>query len=121
VVSVLAAFTFAGAIVMFMFARDIGVQVAKNQQTDLARYNSTVIVPAYTATIKAHQDTITTDQGEINQSDQAMAYWQQQVADAKIHVTCEAQGVSQFAGCGRGTGLTGQGPVYKVRLAELSQ
>ena len=34
-------------------------------------------------------------------------------------MTCEAQGVSQFAGCAQGTGLTGQGPVYAVRLAEL--
>ena len=121
VVSVLAAFTFAGAIVMFMFARDIGVQVAKDQQTDLARYSSTVIVPAYAAAIKADQNTITTDQGEVNRAGQAVAYWQQQVADAEIQVTCEAQGVSQFAGCGQGTGLTGQGPVYQVRLAELSK
>ena len=121
VVSVLAAFTFAGAIVMFMFARDIGVQVARNQQTDLARYNSTVIVPAYAAKIKPYQDTITTDQGEINQAGQAVAYWQQQVAGAKIQVTCEAQGISQVAGCGQGTGQTGQGPMYQVRLAELSQ
>ena len=51
----LAAFTFASAIVMFMFARDIAVQVAKDQQTDLARYNSTVIVPAYAAKITADQ------------------------------------------------------------------
>ena len=119
VVSVLAAFTFASAIVMFMFARDIGVQVAMDQQTDLARYNSTVIVPAYAATIEADQNIITTDQGEINQADQAVAYWQQQVANAEFQVTCEAQGVSQFAGCGQGTGLTGQGPVYQVRLADL--
>ena len=118
-VSVLAAFTFASAIVMFMFARDIGVQVAKDQQTDLARYNSTVIVPAYAATIEADQNTITTDQGEISRADQAVAYWQQQVANAEFQVTCEAQGVSQFAGCGQGTGLTGQGPVYQVRLADL--
>ena len=113
VVSVLAAFTFAGAIVMFIFASDIGVQVAKNQQTDLAHYNSTVIVPAYAATIKTYQDTVTTDQSEINQADQAVAHWQQQVAGAKIRVTCEAQGISQFAGCRQGTGLTGQGAVYR--------
>ena len=119
VVSVLAAFTFASAIVMFMFARDIGVQVAKDQQTDLARYNSTVILPAYAATIKADQNTITTDQGETNQAEQAVAYWQQQAADTELQLTCEAQGVSQFADCGQGTGLTGQGPVYQVRLAEL--
>jgi hypothetical protein len=37
VVTVLAAFTFASAIAMFMFARDIAVQEVKNQQTDLAR------------------------------------------------------------------------------------
>ena len=121
VVTVLAAFTFASAIVMFMFARDIGVQVAMNQQTDLARYNSTVIVPAYAATLAGDQHTITTDQGEISRADQAVAYWQQQVANAEFQVTCEAQGVSQFAGCGHGTGLTGQGPVYQVRLAALRE
>jgi hypothetical protein len=119
VVSVLAAFTFASAIVMFMFARDIGVQVARDQQADLARYNSTVILPAYAATIKADQNTITTNQGETNQAEQAVASRQQQAAGAELQLTCEAQGVSQFAGCGQGTGLTGQGPVYQVRLAEL--
>lgn len=118
VVSVLAAFTFASAIVIFMFARDIGVQVAKDQQADLARYTSTLIVPAYAATIKADKDT-TTDQGEINQATQTVAYWQQQAANDELQVTCEAQGVSQFAGCGQGTGLMGQGPVYRVRLAKL--
>jgi hypothetical protein len=121
VVTVLAAFTFASAIVMFMFARDIGVQVAKNQQTDLAQYNSTVIVPAYAATLEDDQHTITTDQGEIGRAEQPVAYWQQQVANAELQVTCEAQGVHQFAGCGQGTGLTGQGPVYQIRLAELSK
>jgi hypothetical protein len=119
VVSVLAAFTFASAIVMFMFARDIGVQVAKDQQTNLARYNSTVIVPAYAGTIKADQNTIAADQGVIGRADQAVAYWQQRVANDELQVTCEAQGVSQFAGCGQGTGLTGQGSVYQVRLTEL--
>jgi hypothetical protein len=118
-VSVLAAFTFASAIVIFMFARDIAVQEAKDQQTDLARYNSTVIVPAYAAKIKADQGTITTDQGDISQADQDVAYWQQQVANAELQVTCEANGVSQLAGCGLGTGVVGEGPVYAVRLAEL--
>ena len=121
VVSVLAAFTFASAIVMFMFARDIGVQVAKDQQTNLAQYNSTVIVPAYAATIKVDQNAITADQGDISRADQAVAYWQQRVANDELQVTCEVQGVSQFADCGRGTGLTGQGPVYQVRLAELGR
>jgi len=119
IVSVLAAFTFASAIVMFMFARDIAVQVDKDQQTGLARYNTTVIVPAYAGTIKADGDTITTDQGEINRADQTVAYWQQKVADDETQVTCEAQGVSQSFGCGQGTGLAGQGPVYAVKLAEL--
>jgi hypothetical protein len=119
VVSVLAAFTFASAIVMFMFAKDIAVQVAKDEQTDLARYNNTVIVPAYAAKIKADENTITTDQGQINQANRAVAYWQQKVASAELQVTCEAHGVSQFAGCGQGTGLVGQGSVYAVRVAEL--
>ena len=112
-VSVLAAFTFASAIVMFMFARDIGVQVARDQQADLARYNSTVILPAYAATIKADQNTITTDQGETNQAGQAVASLVAAGRRAELQVTCEAQGVSQFAGCGQGTGLTGQGPVTR--------
>ena len=47
-----------------------------------------------------------------------MASRQQQAADAELQLTCEAQGVSQFAACGQGTGLTGQGPVYQVRLAD---
>jgi Domain of unknown function (DUF4407) len=119
IVSVLAAFTFASAIVMFMFAKDIAVQVAKDQQTDLARYNITVIVPAYAAKITAYQDTITTAQSQVDKANQTVAFWQQKVASAELQVTCEAQGVSEFAGCGQGTGLVGQGSVYAVRLAEL--
>jgi hypothetical protein len=119
IVSVLAAFTFAGAIVMFMFGRDIAVQVDKDQQTDLARYNSAVIVPAYAAEISGDKDAITADQGHINQADRTVAYWQQQVASAMLQATCEAHGVSQSFGCGQGTGIAGQGPVYAVRLAEL--
>jgi Domain of unknown function (DUF4407) len=119
IVSVLAAFTFASAIVMFMFAKDIAVQVAKDQQTDLARYNNTVIVPAHAAEITTNHGTITTDQAQINQASQTVVSWQQKVASAELQVTCEAQGVSQFAGCAEGTALSGQGPVYAVRLAEL--
>jgi hypothetical protein len=119
IVSVLAAFIFSSAIVMFMFSRGVASQVATDQQTGLARYNSTVIVPAYAAKITADQDTITADQGKITQADQAVASWQQQVANAALQATCEKQGVSQFAGCGAGTGLAGQGPVYAVRVAEL--
>jgi hypothetical protein len=119
IVSVLAAFTFASAIVMFMFARDIAVQVAKDQQTGLARYDGTVIVPAYAAKIKADGDAIAADQSQIDQASQAEASWRQKVADAEVQVTCEAQGVTTFAGCGQGSGLVGQGRVYAVRLAEL--
>ena len=119
IVSALAAFTFATAIVMFMFAKDIAVQVAKDQQADLLRYNSTVIVPAYAAKIKAYQEAITTDQGEINQANQTVANRQQKVANAELQATCEAQGVSEFAGCAQGTGLVGQGSVYAVRLVDL--
>jgi len=119
VVSVLAAFTFASAIVMFMFARDIGVQVARDQQADLARYNSTVIVPAYAATIKADQNTITTDQGELTKLSRPWPIGSSKPPTPSSRLTCEAQGVRQFADCGQGTGLTGQGPVYQVRLAEL--
>lgn len=118
-VSVLAAFTFASAIVMFMFARDIAVQMAKDQQADLARYNETVIIPAYAGKITAAQNVIRADQGEINRASQTAASWGQQVATARVQATCEAHGVSRIAGCGQGTGLVGQGSVYAVRLAEL--
>ena len=45
VVSALAAFTFASAIVMFMFARDIGVQVAKTSRPTLPATTARVILP----------------------------------------------------------------------------
>ncbi len=118
-VSVLAALTFASAIVIFLFATDITVQIATDQQTGLARYNSTVIVPAYAGQIQASQDTIRADQAKISQASQTAAYWRLQVSAAALRATCEAQGVSGVAGCGPGTGLLGQGRVYDVRLAEL--
>ena len=93
--------------------------MAKDQQTDLARYNTTVIVPAYARRISADQGIISTDQNQINQANQAVAAWQQKVANDRVQATCEAQGVTQFAGCGKGTGLVGQGQVYNVRLTEL--
>jgi hypothetical protein len=119
IVSVLAAFTFASAIVMFMFAKDISTQVAKDQQTDLAHYNTTVIIPAYAKRIAADQATISTDQNQVNQANKVVAAWQRKVANDRVQVTCEAQGVTQFAGCGRGTGRVGEGQVYDVRLIEL--
>ena len=119
IVSVLAAFTFASAIVMFMFAKDISTQVAKDQQTDLAHYNATVIIPAYAKRISADQHAIRTDQAQINQANQVVAARQQKVDIARVQATCEAQGVTQFAGCTRGTGLVGKGQVYQVRLTQL--
>jgi len=104
---------------MFMFASDIAVQVAKDQQTDLARYNEAVIIPAYAGKITAAEDVIRADQGEISQASRQAASWRQQAAAARVQATCEAQGVSRIAGCGQGTGLVGQGRVYAVRLAEL--
>jgi hypothetical protein len=118
-VSLLAAFTFASSIVMFMFAGDIAVQVASDQQAGLARYNSSVIVPAYAGRITAAGGTISLDQSAISQASQNEASWRQRVAAATVQATCEAQGVSQLAGCGPGTGLLGQGRVYSVRVAEL--
>ena len=47
------------------------------------------------------------------------ARWQQKVANDRVQATCEAQGVTQFVGCGKGTGLVGEGQVYNVRLTEL--
>ena len=119
IVSVLAAFTFASAIVMFMFARDIAVQVDKDQQTELAHYNSTVIVPAYAA---RSPPTRAPSPPTRARSTRLTGLWPpggSKVASATLQATCEAHGVSQLAGCGQGTGLAGQGPVYAVRLAEL--
>lgn len=119
IVSVLAAFTFASAIVMFMFAKDISTQVARDQQTDLAHYNTTVIIPAYAKRISADQQTIRSGQAQINQANQVVAAWQQKVDTARVQATCEAHGVTQFAGCAQGTGRVGKGRVYHVRLTEL--
>ena len=78
-----------------------------------------MILPTYAGKITADELTIQTDQGEINQANQTVARWKQQVASDELQATCEAQGVSYFAGCGQGTGLVGQGQVYQVRLTEL--
>lgn len=119
IVSVLAALTFAGAIVMFMFAKDISVVLKKDQANDVAIYNSRVIIPAYAAKIAGDNNTISADQDQVSQAGQAVAQWQQRVADASVQATCEKQGVSRYAGCGNGTGRYGWGPVTNVRLAEL--
>lgn len=118
-VSVLAAFTFASPIVLVMYAKDVGTQMAKDEQTDLATYNHTVIIPKYAGDIKADNNTITTDQDKINHANQKVAFWQQQVENAGLQATCEAGGISGQVGCQQGTGQVGEGPVYRVRISEL--
>ena len=118
-VSVLAAVTFASPIAIAIFARDIATQVAVDQQHGLASYNRTVIVPAYSAKIAGDQKLISQGQSKINAAQRTVAYWQQQVETDSIQATCEAQGVSNLAGCQPGSGQTGDGSVYAVREAEL--
>lgn len=120
VVSVLAALTFASAIVLFMFAKDISVQMAKDQHTDLAQYYDKVIVPAYAPKIATDNKTITADENKLSAAQQNVTNLSKQVANAKVQVTCEGNGVSKFAGCGNGTGRYGYGPVAAVRAAELA-
>jgi uncharacterized protein DUF4407 len=118
-VSVLAAFTFASPIAIAIFAKDIATQVTVDQQHDLARYNDTVIIPAYAAKIASDQKLISQEQGKINSAQQRVTYWQQQVETDTIQATCEAQGVSNLAGCQSGSGQAGNGSVYSVRQTEL--
>jgi hypothetical protein len=78
-----------------------------------------VIIPAYAKRISADQNLIGTDQNQIDSASQVVTTWRENVATDRVQVTCEAQGVTQFAGCGKGTGLVGTGQVYNVRLTEL--
>jgi hypothetical protein len=118
-VSVLAAVTFAAPLVLFMYARDISVQVTADQQTDLAAYDREHIVPVYAPAISADNSQIATDQRDISTADQAVASQQQATQNAGVQAVCEAGGLSDEFGCQRGTGQVGQGPAYQVRVSEL--
>ena len=118
-VSVLAAFAFAGPLVLFMYGQDVATQVRVDQQTDLATYNREHIVPKYAPAINADKAEIVSAQGVIKAANQAVAVQQRKAAVARTQVICEDGGVSAFAGCQQGTGVPGKGNVYYVRLSEL--
>jgi len=118
-VSVLAAITFAGPLVLFMFGEDIGIQVKADQQTELAAYNRADIAPKYAPAISADMADIAEYQKQMSGASTAVAALRMKVQNARVQVACEAGGVSQDAGCERGSGRVGHGPVYQVRLTEL--
>lgn len=119
IVAILAALTFASAIVILIFAKDINIQVASDQQNGLINYRTQVITPKYAAKITADNKAITGYQAQISQADQAVTQAEQKVQAAQTAATCEQNGVSQYSSCPSGTGKYGKGPVYAVRLTEL--
>jgi hypothetical protein len=119
IIAILAALTFASAIVILIFAKDINIQVARDQQNGLINYRTQVITPKYAAKITADNKAITGYQAQISQADQAATQAAQEVQAAQVAATCEEKGVSQYSSCPSGTGKYGQGPVYAVRLTEL--
>lgn len=119
VISVLAALTFAGPLVLFMYARDISVQVQADQAGDLAAYNRDHIVAVYAPSIGADNNQIAADQAEIDAAHRTVAALQQAVQNAGVQTVCESGGLSGEFGCQRGTGRAGKGPAYQVRLSEL--
>ena len=119
IVAILAALTFASAIVILLFAKDINIQLATDQQNGLSNYRTHVIAPKYAARIAADNKAITGYQVQISQADQAVTQAEQKVQAAQTAVTCEQNGVSRYTSCPSGTGKYGKGPVYAVRLTEL--
>jgi Domain of unknown function (DUF4407) len=118
-ISVLAAFTFAGPLVLFMYARDITVRMLADQQTDLAAYNHDHIVAVYAPAISADSSQIAAGQGDIDAANRAVAGLLRATENAGVQALCESGGLSGEFGCQRGTGLTGKGPAYLVRLGQL--
>jgi hypothetical protein len=121
VVAVLAAYTFASPIVIWMFSKDVAVQVAQDEQNGLANYKKTVIQPKYAPKIAADNAAITSYRHQLTAAAQSVTSAQQAVQTAQTALVCEGEGVKGAAGCGNGTGKFGQGPVYQVRLTELNQ
>jgi Domain of unknown function (DUF4407) len=118
-VSVLAALTFAAPLVLFMYARDISVQVAADEQAGLAAYDREHIVPVYAPAISADNSQIATDQRDISTADLAVTALQQATQKAGVQAVCEAGGLSDEFGCQNGTGRVGRGSAYAVRVSEL--
>jgi len=119
-VSLLAALTFAGPLVLFMFGQDIGFQLKADQQAELAAYNRQHIVPLYAAPLSTATAAITAGQQQLAAAAALVATWTATVGTDQVQATCEAGGVSGEAGCQHGSGRIGHGPVYAVRLAELA-
>lgn len=118
-VSVLAAVTFSGPLVLFMYGKDISTQMRVDQQNDLATYNREHIMPKYALPIRSDTTQVATDMDKITNDGKAVVAQRHKVQVARTQVICEDGGVRDFAGCGQGTGVVGKGNVYFVRVSEL--
>ncbi len=120
IVAVLAALAFAGSLVMFFYARDISIQVKADEQAALASYDKRFIQVRFGPPIRKDESEIATAQRQEVVVARKVAKAGQRVGHDRLQVTCEAGGVSRRAGCQRGSGRIGRGPVYQVRRRELS-
>jgi hypothetical protein len=120
VVSVLFALTIASSLVLALYNTDVVTRMRADQEADLGAYNSRYIVPRYQPLIDSDQRQINVDQEEIRSADKAVVMDSAQTATAQLQATCEAGGINAQFGCGQGTGRAGEGPVYHIRLQELS-
>ena len=72
-VSVLAALTFAGALVLALYNTDILTRMRADQQAALASYNNAYIVGHYQPVISADEHQLAGDQAKIGQASRAVA------------------------------------------------
>lgn len=118
VVSILAALTIAGSLVLGLYSIDIAVQVRADQQAGLADYTARYITPRYEPVIAHDQHLIAADLARVTSAQAAVAAATGKLRTAHLAVVCEENGVSNSVGCSRGTGRFGVGPAAQVRLAE---
>ncbi|MBO3752164.1 DUF4407 domain-containing protein [Streptosporangiaceae bacterium NEAU-GS5] len=120
-ISLAAALTFAGPLVMCLYTTEIAVQLRVDQEHDLATFKQSVIGTKYDASLAADRTGIAAAQAEIDKANRAVETAQTAVLDAKHQLTCEVHGVRAGAGCSGTTGRAGDGDRAAIRRDGLDQ
>jgi hypothetical protein len=117
--SILAALVISSMIALFWYRTDIATQVNRNDQAAALAYDRKYIEPRYAPQITQDKAQATADQAKLHADAQAVTQDSDKVSQAVVQVQCEKGGVSNIAGCPAGSDISGQGPVYDARVAEL--
>ena len=116
--SILAALVISSMIALFWYRTDIAAQVQRDNQTAATADDRKFIEPRYTPQIMQDKAQAAADQARLNADALTVTKDSNAVSYARLLMQCEKGGVSNLAGCPKGSGNVGSGQVYAVRAAQ---